>query len=100
MKESILNVINVVTDRILMLDNVKTHKIKKIKNWCKEHEYELMKWPPYSSDLNLIEMIWKKIKNMVYKAHSELRTSTLKANSLREEIEKAVFEAWSALDPD
>ena len=59
-----------------------------------------MKRPPYSPDLNPIEIIWKKIKNMIYKAHPELRTSTLKADSLKEEIEKAVFEAWLALDPD
>ena len=97
---SCLRKTDAVTDRILMLDHVKTHKIKEIRNWCREHEYELMKWPSYSPDLNLIEMIWKKIKNMIYKAHPELRISSLGAHSLKEEIEKAVFEAWLALDPD
>ena len=100
MKESVPEIMDSVTDRILMLDNAKTHKIKEIKEWCAEHEYEVMEWPPYSPDLNPIKMIWKKVKNMVYKAHPELRTSTLGSDSLKNEIEKAVFEAWEALDPD
>ena len=57
MKNSVSGIMDAVTDRILMLDNVKTHKIKDIKDWCREHGYELMKWPSYSPNLNLIEMI-------------------------------------------
>ena len=55
--------------------------------------FVLPQFKPHRNDL-------KEVKNIVYKAHPELRTSSLGADSLKEEIEKAVFEGWLALDSD
>ena len=44
-------------DSILMLDNTKTHTIQEIKDWISTQDYTVMKWPPYSPDLNPIEMV-------------------------------------------
>ena len=69
--------------------------IKTVENVCKqvgERENQDSSLE-VAHDLNLIEMIWKKVKNMIYRAHSELRISNLRADSLKKEIEKVVFEA-------
>ncbi len=40
---------------IFMHDNASIHTEKNVKKWLREKNYEVMVWPPYSPDLNLIE---------------------------------------------
>lgn len=51
---------------VVVLDNAPIHKSKlfqsKIKQWEEEHDLFLFFIPPYSPELNLIEIFWKKIK--------------------------------------
>lgn len=52
---------------LLVLDNAKYHHAKLLKPWLKEMEdvLELCFLPPYSPDLNAIEMMWKKTRRNV-----------------------------------
>lgn len=51
---------------VVILDNAPIHKSKlfqrKIAAWEKEHDLFLFFIPPYSPELNLIELFWRKIK--------------------------------------
>ncbi len=40
---------------IFMQDNASIHRAYIIRDWFRDHNIELIDWPPYSPDLNLIE---------------------------------------------
>ena len=52
---------------LLVLDNAKYHHAKIIQPWLQEMKdvIELFFLPPYSPDLNAIEMLWKKTRRAV-----------------------------------
>lgn len=52
---------------LLILDNAKYHHAILLKPWLKamESKIELLFLPPYSPDLNAIEMFWKKTRRSV-----------------------------------
>jgi transposase len=52
---------------LLVLDNARYHHAKIIQPWLKEMKdvIELFFLPPYSPDLNAIEMLWKKTRRAV-----------------------------------
>ena len=43
-------------------------------------------------------MVWKKIKDIVYKNYFKLQLLTAKSDTVKQKIEKAVFEVWNELD--
>ena len=52
---------------LLVLDNAKYHHVKILQPWLEEFSdvLELFFPPPYSPDLNAIEMLWKKTRRNV-----------------------------------
>lgn len=50
---------------IIVLDNLKSHKVAKVKAEAERLGIELVFLPPYSPDLNPIEYIWKSIKRAI-----------------------------------
>jgi hypothetical protein len=50
---------------IFMQDNTSIHTTYKIRYWFRDASIIVLDWPPYSSDLNPIEHVWKKLKEMV-----------------------------------
>jgi transposase len=83
--------------QVFMQDNARTHILGAITDWLKSQDYTVMDWPPYSPDLNPIEMVWKKIKNLVFKNHPELRAMTVGTEKVKNAIIFAVLEAWESL---
>lgn len=53
-------------DLIFQNDNARPHTCAIVKKYFKENNVNVLLWPPYSPDLNYIEFVWKKMKNMVY----------------------------------
>ncbi len=49
----------------LVLDNFATHKAKRVREYAKELNIELIYLPPYSPDLNPLEFLWKSIKRII-----------------------------------
>lgn len=67
---------------IIILDNARIHHAKLLQPFLKENEeqLQLMYLPPYSPDLNLIEGLWKWLKekviyNVFYKTLPEIRNN-------------------------
>lgn len=67
---------------VLVLDNARIHHAKIIQPFLDEHKnrLQLVFLPPYSPELNLIEGLWKWLKqsvihNVFYKNVSEIRTA-------------------------
>ena len=65
---------------VIVLNNARIHHAKLLRPFLKEHEnsLELMYLPPYSPNLNLIEGLWKWMKEKVvyhvfYKTVTEIR---------------------------
>lgn len=53
---------------ILQQDNCPIHVSKQSRNYFEKSKIELLPWPPYSPDLNIIENIWSILSTLVYKA--------------------------------
>ena len=52
---------------VFQQDNAPTHKASIIKNFFRENEWEVLDWPPYSPDLNIIENLWAIVKKRLAK---------------------------------
>src|SRR6266404_2031746 len=76
---------------ILVVDNVSIHKVAGIRDIVKEHGSWLLYLPPYSPDLNPIELAFSKIK-------AWLRANRDKVNSDMVIADGAVYDAfWKAV---
>jgi hypothetical protein len=51
---------------IFQQDNAPIHTAKIVKEWINDQNIEVMQWPPYSPDLNIIENVWGWLARKVY----------------------------------
>ena len=54
-------------DSILVMDNMKSHHAKAVKNLLDRSGIRYIYLPPYSPDLNPIEKLWSKVKSFLRK---------------------------------
>ena len=64
---------------IVIMDNLRTHHMNDVKVLLEEAGLEILYLPPYSPDLNPIEMMWSKIKSILRKMKERTTESLLKA---------------------
>ena len=52
-------------EAIFVKDNVRAHIAHSVKDWLRDHNIIVEDWPPYSPDLNPIEQVWKRLKELL-----------------------------------
>lgn len=52
---------------IVIMDNLRTHKVDGVRQTIESAGAKLLYLPPYSPDFNPIEMLWSKIKSILRK---------------------------------
>lgn len=53
---------------IVVMDNLSSHKVNGVREAIEARGAEVWYLPPYSPDLNPIEMMWSKVKHLIRKA--------------------------------
>lgn len=54
-------------DDVVVMDNMRTHHVKEVKELFQEARIKLLYLPAYSPDLNPIEKMWSKLKSILRK---------------------------------
>ena len=68
-------------DDIVVMDNMRSHHAKVVKNLLDEKHIQYLYLPPYSPDYNPIENMWSKIKANMRK--QKVRTAALLSEAIR-----------------
>ena len=82
---------------LFMQDNAPIHKAKKTMKWFQDRGIPVIKWPPYSPDMNPIEQIWFQLKKLVYEVNPDIDNLPGSNEKVREELGKALKEAWERI---
>ena len=67
-------------------DNASIHSAGNVQKWLGQNKINVLPWPPYSPDINIIENVWSVLKYC-------LRTMSVTPQNL----EGKVFEAWEII---
>lgn len=86
-------------DWIFMQDNARVHIYHKVPEWLAENRIEVMKWPPYSPNLNPIEHIWPILQNNLHKHYPHLSTMKGAPPKIKAALIPALKHCWELIEP-
>ena len=64
---------------IILLDNAKAHHVEQVREWIEQAGAQGVYLPPYSPDLNPIELVWSKVKHLLRKAQARTKEALYQA---------------------
>lgn len=73
-------------------DNAPIHTARIVKKWISDQNVNLMDWPPYSPDLNIIENLWGWLSRKVYQSGRQFEDV--------DSLKSAIQNAWSEVSLD
>ncbi len=85
------------SELVFMQNNASIHRARKSKLWFQENGIEVMKWPPYSLDLNPIENLWALLKKEAYKVYPDLDSLKGKGEEAEIQLFQILEKAWGNL---
>jgi transposase len=80
-----------------MQDNVPVHRAYIIRDLLQELGFNIIEWPPYSPDLNLIENVWVIMKMVIINDNPELQNAPDNDYTLLLLIQ-AAKDAWGSIE--
>ena len=83
-----------------MQDNAPIHTARKVRQWFDENDIIVMKWPPYSLNLNLIEHLWFLLKERVHQINLNIENVKSDDDAVRKTLFETLFKAWKSLEND
>ena len=57
---------------LFMQDNTPIHTTRKVREWFEEININVLKWSLYSLDLNPIEHLWFRLKQLIYQVNPQI----------------------------
>ena len=75
---------------VMQQDNDPKHQAHIVTHWLKEKEVELLKWPPFSPDLNPIEHMWDEMERRMKKEKPKNET----------ELKQCLLRVWQGIGTD
>jgi hypothetical protein len=81
-------------------DNARIHTAKRTQKYLESHGIWTIAWPAYSPDLNPIEHVWAKLKEILYERHPDLLYMKGKANQDIDYLFKCLLDSWEHLPVD
>ena len=85
---------------IFIQDNASIYTTYKSRLWFETYGIGVMEWPPYSPDLNPIEHLWYRLKELLYIRHPELHEEGGKSEKAREAMIEALIEVWKEVEKE
>ena len=83
-----------------MQDEASIYTIRIIKRWLANNGIEVMDWPLYSLDLNLIEHIWRHLKEWIHEHYPKLETLISDDEIIKIRMIKTLQKAWNHLNDE
>lgn len=84
---------------IFMQDNAPVHKAAMPMMWLAAQEWETMEWPPYSPDLNPIEHVWRRLKELLHQHYPEVAQMSGGPARVKARLIEVLPQCWEKIEP-